>query len=75
MTVVTRDPEIMHGAPCFRGTRVPVRMLFDYLVAGSTLENFLRDFPRVSRELAFAALAEANLELRREAGRCSDPGG
>jgi uncharacterized protein (DUF433 family) len=65
----------MHGAPCFRGTRVPVRMLFDYLVAGSTLENFLRDFPRVSRELAFAALAEANLELRREAGRCSDPGG
>jgi hypothetical protein len=50
-------------------------MLFDYLVAGSTLENFLRDFPRVSRELAFAALAEANLELRREAGRCSDPGG
>ena len=65
MTVITRDPEIMHGAPCFRGTRVPVRTLFDYLMGGSTFEDFLRNFPTVSRELAFAALAEANLELRK----------
>ena len=74
MAAITRDPEIMHGAPCFRGTRVPVRTLFDYLMGGNTFEDFLRNFPTVSRELAFAALAEANLEVRREAGRCSDPG-
>jgi len=56
---ITRDPETMHGVPVFRGTRVPVQTLFDYLEGGETLENFLTGFPTVSRDLALAALEEA----------------
>jgi uncharacterized protein (DUF433 family) len=56
---VTRDPEIMHGTPVFRGTRVPVQTLFEYLEAGDTLEDFLLGFPTVSRELAIRVLEEA----------------
>jgi uncharacterized protein (DUF433 family) len=56
---VTRDPETMHGVPVFRGTRVPVQTLFEYLEGGDTLEDFLEGFPTVSRTLALAALEEA----------------
>jgi uncharacterized protein (DUF433 family) len=49
----------MHGVPVFRGTRVPVRTLFDYLEGGDTLEDFLEGFPTVSRPLALEALEEA----------------
>ena len=56
---ITRDPEIMHGTPVFRGTRVPVQTLFDYLESGETLEGFLEGFPTVRRELALQALEEA----------------
>ena len=56
---VTRDPDVMHGVPVFRGTRVPVQTLFDYLEGGDTLEEFLQGFPTVSREQALAALEEA----------------
>jgi uncharacterized protein (DUF433 family) len=56
---ISRDPEIMHGAPVFRGTRVPVQTMFDYLEGGETLEDFLAGFPTVSRELALQALEEA----------------
>ena len=49
----------MHGVPVFRGTRVPVQTLFDYLQGGDTLENFLQGFPTVSRELALEVLEEA----------------
>jgi uncharacterized protein (DUF433 family) len=56
---ITRDPEIMHGTPVFRGTRVPVQTLFDYLEGGERLEDFLDGFPTVSRELALQALEEA----------------
>ena len=56
---ITRDPEMMHGVPVFRGTRVPVQTLFDYLEGGDTLEDFLAGFPTVSRELAIEALEEA----------------
>jgi uncharacterized protein (DUF433 family) len=56
---IVRDPEIMHGTPVFRGTRVPVQTLFDYLGGGSTLEDFLEGFPTVQRELAIQALEEA----------------
>ena len=56
---VVRDSEIMHGTPVFRGTRVPVQALFDYLQGGDTLEDFLEGFPTVSRELAIQALEEA----------------
>jgi len=50
------NPEIMSGVPVFVGTRVPVRALIDYLVAGDQIDVFLDDFPGVSREQAVAAL-------------------
>jgi uncharacterized protein (DUF433 family) len=56
---VVRDPETMHGAPVFRGTRVLVQTLFEYLEGGDSLEDFLAGFPTVSRDLAIAALEEA----------------
>jgi uncharacterized protein (DUF433 family) len=56
---ITRDPETMHGIPVFRGTRVAVQTLFDYLEGGDTLEDFLEGFPTVSRALALEALEEA----------------
>ena len=49
----------MHGVPVFRGTRVPVQTLFDYLTGDQTLEDFLEGFPTVSRDLALEALEEA----------------
>jgi uncharacterized protein (DUF433 family) len=60
---ITRDPEIMHGAAVFRGTRVPVKTLFDYLENGESLDDFLGGFPTVSRELAVQVLEECK-ELR-----------
>ncbi len=56
---IIRDPEIMHGTPVFRGTRVPVQTLFDYLEGGETLKDFLEGFPTVSPELVLQALQEA----------------
>lgn len=56
---IVRDSEIMHGVPVFRGTRVPVQTLFDYLEGGERLEDFLEGFPTVSRALAIEALEEA----------------
>lgn len=66
-SVVYSDPAIMHGTPVFRGTRVPVKNLFDYLEAGDTLAEFLEDFPSVSREQAVSALHEAAEVLARSA--------
>ena len=57
------DPEIHGGTPVFVGTRVPVRILFEHLVAGDSLEVFLDDFPSVSRELAVQVLADAKAAL------------
>ena len=57
--MIVRDPKTMHGAPVFRGTRVLVQTLFDYLEGGQTLEDFLEGFPTVSREAALGALDEA----------------
>jgi uncharacterized protein (DUF433 family) len=56
---IVADPEIVGGTPVFAGTRVPVRVLFEHLEAGDSLEVFLEDFPTVSRELAVAVLEEA----------------
>jgi uncharacterized protein (DUF433 family) len=55
-SVVQSDPEILGGTPVFRGTRVPVKNLLDYLAAGDTLDQFLDDFPTVERQQAVAAL-------------------
>jgi uncharacterized protein (DUF433 family) len=57
--VIVKDPRILGGTPVFRGTRVPVQALFDYLEGGETLEDFLIGFPTVSCEMAIAALEEA----------------
>ena len=62
-SLVKRDPEIMSGALCFRGTRVPVKNLFDYLEGSSSLEEFLKDFPSVSRARAVAVLEAARENL------------
>lgn len=63
---IRRDPDILGGRPCFAGTRVPVRNLFDLLMHGRSLEEFLRAFPTVRREQAVAvlALAARGLDLR-----------
>ena len=58
-SVVTIDPEIMSGTPCFTGTRVPVRVLLDHLEAGDGLDVFLADFPTVSRARAIQYLEES----------------
>jgi uncharacterized protein (DUF433 family) len=57
--VITRDPEVLGGTPVFRGTRVPFQSLLDYLEGGQTLDDFLDDFPTVSRETAVSVLEHA----------------
>ncbi len=58
-TLVTRSQDRAWGATVFAGTRVPVETLFDYLEAGDTLDEFLRQFPTVTREQAVAVLEVA----------------
>jgi len=53
----------MHGVPVFRGTRVPVQTLVEYLAGGDTLEDFLQGFPTVSRAVALEAIEEARRPL------------
>ncbi len=54
--LVTRSDKVMSGAVVFAGTRVPVQTLIDYLEEGDRLDDFLKDFPTVSREHAVAVL-------------------
>jgi len=61
--LVSCDPEIMSGALCFTGTRVPVKNLFAYLEGSSTLEEFLEDFPSVTRAIAISVLETARAQL------------
>ncbi len=61
--LVSSRPDWMSGTPCFHGTRVPAKTLFDYLSAGDPLEEFLIDFPSVSREHALAVIALAGKEI------------
>lgn len=58
-SVIVQDPEVRSGEPVFRGTRVPFQILLDYLEGGETLDEFLKQFPGVTREQAIAALEEA----------------
>lgn len=64
---VVRDPEILGGTPVFAGTRVPVRVLFEHLAAGDSLDVFLADFPSVSREMAIHVLEDARAALAPDA--------
>ena len=57
---ISVDPEIMSGKPVFMGTRVPVDTLFNYILDGNTLDEFLDDFPTVKREDAVNVLEFAN---------------
>ena len=67
-SAIHSDPQILGGAPVFVGTRVPVRALIDYLEGGDSLDQFLSDFPSVTREQAVAALEEAAAALGASAG-------
>jgi uncharacterized protein (DUF433 family) len=58
-SVIVQDPDVLSGQPVFRGTRVPFQALLDYLEGGDTLDEFLEQYPGVSREKAIAALEEA----------------
>lgn len=62
---VTVDPEILSGAPVFKGTRVPVEALISNLEAGLTLEEFLENFPTVTREQALQVLDFSRATLQR----------
>lgn len=57
--IVAIDPEIMSGEPCFAGTRVPIQNLIDYLEGGDSIDEFLEDFPSVSRDQVIRFLEEA----------------
>jgi uncharacterized protein (DUF433 family) len=58
-SMVKIDPEILSGMPCFIGTRVPVRALLDYIEGGETLDEFLEQYPTVSRKQAVGFLEES----------------
>jgi uncharacterized protein (DUF433 family) len=60
---IVKDRDILGGEPAFRGTRVPFTILMEYLEGGDTLDQFLEQYPSVSRELAVAAIEEARLSL------------
>lgn len=61
--LINVDPEILGGTPVFRGTRVPVKTLFDYLENNYSLEEFLECFPSVTREMAHRLLERSEAAL------------
>lgn len=61
------DPDILGGTPVFVGTRVPLKNLIDYLEGGHSLDEFLDDFPSVSREQVITVLDEALVALSQRA--------
>jgi uncharacterized protein (DUF433 family) len=63
--IITSNPKVMHGTPCFAGTRVTVQTFFDHLEAGYTIEGFLEQFPTVRREQVVRLLEQ----LRKDADR------
>jgi uncharacterized protein (DUF433 family) len=61
--LITSTPDILGGTPVFRGTRVPVQTLIEYLEGGQTIDEFLDGFPTVSREQVIAFLEEAKARM------------
>lgn len=61
--LIDRNPDILGGTPVFSGTRVPVRILMEHLEAGDRLDDFLEDYPTVSRDQAVALLERATALL------------
>jgi uncharacterized protein (DUF433 family) len=72
-SLITCDPKILNGTPVFKGTRVPVRTLFDYLSDGLSLEYFLESFPSVSRELATDVLRLGQERIGMKSSREDSP--
>ena len=66
--VIVKDPDVLGGTPVFRGTRVPFQALLDYLEGGQSLDEFIDDFPTVTREAAISALEVANSVLAGQLG-------
>jgi uncharacterized protein (DUF433 family) len=66
--IIAIDPDVLGGTPVFRGTRVPLQALLDYLEGGQALSEFLDDFPTVSRDMAVAALEQAKMLLVSQLG-------
>jgi uncharacterized protein (DUF433 family) len=67
-SMITRSDDILGGIPVFRGTRVPIQALIDCLEAGDRIDEFLADFPTVTRDQAVAVLEMAREALIRDAG-------
>jgi uncharacterized protein (DUF433 family) len=67
--IITRNPKVMHGAPCFAGTRVELRTFVDHLKAGYSIDGFLEQFPTVRRELVMRLLDA----MRDELSQCAVP--
>ncbi len=61
--LITVDPDILAGEPVFKGTRVPVKSLFDYLEQDYTIEEFIECFPSVTKEMARAVLERSEEAL------------
>ncbi len=72
MDYVTKHPDVVSGTPCFARTRVPVKSLFDWLANGHTIDEFLENFPSVTREQAQGVLDVANTEVAARA-RYAEP--
>ncbi len=65
-SVIYRSPEILGGTPVFQGTRVPIRTLIDYLENGERIEDFLREFPTVTKEQAIEVMELASRAILTE---------
>ena len=62
-SLITSTPDVLGGTPVFRGTRVPVQTLIEYLEGGQTIDDFLDGFPTVAREQIIAFLEEAKARM------------
>ena len=71
-TPITSSPDVLGGTPVFRGTRVPVSTLLDFLEGGDTLDEFLQQFPTVTREQAIAVLELAKAAVNRSTDEAAD---
>jgi uncharacterized protein (DUF433 family) len=65
--IITSNPKVMHGTPCFAGTRVAVQTFFDHIEAGYTIDGFLEQFPTVRREQVLGLLAQVRDSIERTA--------
>ena len=69
--LINKDPEILGGTPVFSGTRVPVRILIEYLEAGDRLDDFLESYPTVSRKQAIGVLNRAKTVLAKNSNEAA----